>query len=112
VSDAVVDLLHSPADRLREDRIMHEAKLAKMEAAMKDVFREKVELQEAKLKQSEVELYARHKDIKDHLSKQWTELMEKKKQLESVPDTVGSTRSSGMLPADLSAQQRKKTFRG
>ncbi|KAJ7760652.1 putative cell division control protein CDC3 [Mycena maculata] len=84
----------SPAERLREERIIHQAKLAKMEAAMKDVFREKVELQEEKLKQSEVELYARHKEMKDALSKQWTQLMEKKKQLESgSPDA------------------RKKTFR-
>ncbi|KAJ7671478.1 Septin [Mycena polygramma] len=82
----------SPTDRLREEREMHEAKLAKMEAAMKEVFREKVELQESKLKQSEVELYARHKDIKDALNKQWLELMEKKKQLESgTPDARKKT---------------------
>ncbi|KAJ7116553.1 cell division control/GTP binding protein [Mycena epipterygia] len=85
----------SPAERLQEERVIHHAKLAKMEAAMKDVFQEKVELQERKLKQSEVELYARHKEIKDALNKQWTELMEKKAQLESgSPDT------------------RKKLFRG
>ncbi|KAJ6577533.1 putative cell division control protein CDC3 [Mycena capillaripes] len=84
----------NPAERLREERVIHEAKLAKMETAMKEVFREKVEIQENKLKQSEVELYARHKDIKDALNKQWSALMEKKKQLESgTPDT------------------RKKTFR-
>ncbi|KAJ7510541.1 Septin [Mycena galericulata] len=78
----------NPAERLREERLINEAKLAKMEAAMKDVFRQKVELQEQKLKQSEVELYARHKEIKDALSKQWTQLTEKKAQLEnaSSPD--------------------------
>ncbi|KAJ7432518.1 Septin [Mycena galericulata] len=74
----------NPAERLREERLINEAKLAKMEAAMKDVFRQKVELQEQKLKQSEVELYARHKEIKDALSKQWTQLTEKKAQLESA----------------------------
>ncbi|KAJ7470768.1 putative cell division control protein CDC3 [Mycena latifolia] len=85
----------SPAERLREERLIHEAKLMKMEAAMKEVFQEKVELQEQKLKQSEVELYARHKEMKDALSKQWTQLMEKKTQLESgSPDA------------------RKRTFRG
>ncbi|KAJ7036844.1 Septin-domain-containing protein [Mycena alexandri] len=72
----------NPAERLQEDRLIHEAKLAKMEAAMKEVFREKVQLQEQKLKQSEMELYARHKEIKDALNKNWTQLMEKKTQLE------------------------------
>nr|GAT52490.1 predicted protein [Mycena chlorophos] len=72
-----------PAEKAREDRLMHEAKLAKMEAAMKDVFREKVEAQEAKLKQSEVELYARHKEMKEAMTKQWNQLMERKQQLES-----------------------------
>ncbi|KAJ7196725.1 Septin-domain-containing protein, partial [Mycena haematopus] len=72
----------SPAEELRQQREIHEAKLAKMEAAMKEVFREKVELQEQKLKQSEVELYARHKEIKDALDKQREELLRKKAQLE------------------------------
>ncbi|KAJ7163893.1 putative cell division control protein CDC3 [Mycena crocata] len=85
----------SPAERLREDHVIHQAKLAKMEAAMKDIFREKVELQEQKLKQSEMELYARHKEMKDALSKQWTQLIEKKAQLEHGPPDSG----------------RKKTFR-
>ncbi|KAJ6553590.1 Septin-domain-containing protein [Mycena vulgaris] len=83
-----------PAERLQEERLIHEAKLLKMEAAMKDVFREKVELQEQKLKQSEVELYARHREMKEALSKQWTQLMEKKTQFESG-----------------SSDARKKTFR-
>ncbi|KAJ7352296.1 putative cell division control protein CDC3 [Mycena albidolilacea] len=85
----------NPAERLREERVIHEAKLAKMEVAMKEVFREKVELQEQKLKQSEVELYARHKEIKDELNRQWEDLSKKKAQLES-----GSPDAS-----------RKKTFR-
>ncbi|KAJ7881054.1 putative cell division control protein CDC3 [Mycena olivaceomarginata] len=77
----------NPAERLREERVIHEAKLAKMEVAMKEVFREKVELQEQKLKQSEVELYARHKEIKDALNRQWEDLSKKKAQLESgLPD--------------------------
>ncbi|KAF8207026.1 Septin-domain-containing protein [Mycena galopus ATCC 62051] len=79
----------NPADALRDQREMHQAKLLKMEAAMKEVFREKVELQEQKLKQSEVELYARHKEIKDGLDKQREDLMRKKAQLEGggSPDT-------------------------
>ena len=42
---------------------MHEAKLAKMEAEMKMVFQQKVQEKEAKLKQSEEELYARHREM-------------------------------------------------
>lgn len=62
---------------------MHEAKLAKMEAEMKMVFQQKVQEKEAKLKQSEEELYARHKDMKDALEKQRLELEEKKRKIES-----------------------------
>ncbi|KAJ7183280.1 cell division control/GTP binding protein [Mycena filopes] len=87
----------NPAERLQEDRLMHEAKLAKMEAAMKEVFREKVELQEKKLKQSEMELYARHKEIKDALTNNWTQLMEKKKQLEGASSGGDATRKKTMF---------------
>jgi septin 7 len=84
--------------------VIHEAKLAKMEAAMKEVFREKVELQEQKLKQSEVELYARHKDLKDALNKQWSGLMEKKQQLETGSPPADAV-SNLILFAILSAHQ-------
>ncbi|KAJ7690064.1 Septin-domain-containing protein [Mycena rosella] len=78
----------NPAERLREERVIHLAKLAKLEASMKDVFQEKVEIQERKLKQSEVELYARHKEMKDALNKQYEQLAQKKAQLENgTPDT-------------------------
>lgn len=62
---------------------MHEAKLAKMEAEMKMVFQQKVQEKEAKLKQSEEELYARHKEMRDALEKQRADLEEKKRRLES-----------------------------
>ncbi|KAJ7284432.1 putative cell division control protein CDC3 [Mycena rebaudengoi] len=87
-----------PAERQREERVLYEAKLAKMEAAMKEVFREKVQLQEEKLKQSEMELYSRHKDMKEALAAQWAQLSEKKKLIES-----------GGVPE---AASRKKGFRG
>ena len=73
----------SPAARLAEERILHEAKLAKMEAEMKMVFQQKVQEKEAKLKQSEEELYARHKEMKDALDKQRTDLEDKKRKIES-----------------------------
>lgn len=62
---------------------MHEAKLAKMEAEMKMVFQQKVQEKEAKLKQSEEELYARHKEMKDALEKQRADLEDKKRKIES-----------------------------
>jgi septin 7 len=66
-----------------EERTLHEAKLAKMEAEMKMVFQQKVQEKEAKLKQSEEELYARHREMKEALEKQKIELEDKKRRLES-----------------------------
>jgi septin 7 len=54
-----------------------------MEAEMKMVFQQKVQEKEAKLKQSEEELYARHREMKDALEKQRLELEDKKRRLES-----------------------------
>ena len=62
---------------------MHEAKLAKMEAEMKMVFQQKVQEKESKLKQSEEELYARHREMKDALDKQRMDLEDKKRRIES-----------------------------
>jgi septin 7 len=73
----------SPAARMQEERVLHEAKLAKMEAEMKMVFQQKVQEKEAKLKQSEEELYARHKEMKDALEKQRADLEDKKRKIES-----------------------------
>ena len=74
---------YSPAARMQEERVLHEAKLAKMEAEMEMVFRQKVQEKESKLKQSEEELYARHKEMKDALDKQRADLEEKKRKIES-----------------------------
>lgn len=54
-----------------------------MEAEMKMVFQQKVQEKEAKLKQSEEELYARHREMKEALEKQRAELEDKKRRLES-----------------------------
>ena len=54
-----------------------------MEAEMKMVFQQKVQEKEAKLKQSEEELYARHKEMKDALEKQRSDLEDKKRKIES-----------------------------
>ncbi|WRT69211.1 uncharacterized protein IL334_006195 [Kwoniella shivajii] len=73
----------NPAAKQAEERALHEAKLAKMEAEMKMVFQQKVQEKEAKLKQSEEELYARHREMKDALEKQRQELEDKKRRIES-----------------------------
>jgi hypothetical protein len=68
---------------MQEERVLHEAKLAKMEAEMKVVFQQKVQEKEAKLKQSEEELYARHREMKESLEKQRLDLEEKKRKIEN-----------------------------
>lgn len=68
---------------MQEERTLHEAKLAKMEAEMKMVFQQKVQEKETKLKQSEEELYARHREMKEQLEKQRLDLEDKKRRLES-----------------------------
>ncbi|KZT51440.1 cell division control/GTP binding protein [Calocera cornea HHB12733] len=90
----------NPAAKQAEERAMHEAKLSKMEAEMKMVFAQKVMEKEAKLKQSEEELYARHREMKDALDKQRMELEDKKRRLESgrpLTPEKSNTRKKGFL---------------
>lgn len=77
----------NPALRQEEERTQHDAKLAKMEAEMKSVFQQKVAEKEQKLKRSEAELFARHKEMKDQLEKQRLELEERKARLEAGRNT-------------------------
>ena len=102
---------------MQEERVLHEAKLAKMEAEMKMVFQQKVQEKESKLKQSEEELYARHKEMKDALDKQRADLEEKKRKIESgrplTPEkaSVSNLTSMWVLRAYIapSDQDRKST---
>lgn len=71
-----------PLLKQEEERALHEAKLAKMEAEMKSVFQQKVSEKEKKLQRSEADLFARHKEMKDKLIKQIKLLEDKKAQLE------------------------------
>ena len=73
----------NPAVKQEEERTLHEQKLQKMETEMKMVFNQKVAEKESKLKQSEEELYARHREMKDQLERQRLELDEKKSRIES-----------------------------
>ena len=68
----------NPAAKQEEERALHDQKLQKMEAEMQTVFHQKVAEKENKLKQSEEELYARHKDMKDTLEKNREELEQRK----------------------------------
>lgn len=69
--------------KFEEEKAAHEQKMAKMEAEMKSVFQQKVAEKEVKLKQSEEELYARHKEMKENLDKQRLELENRKRVLEN-----------------------------
>lgn len=73
----------NPAVRQEEERALHEARLAKMESDMKAVFQKKVAEKEQKLKKSEAELFARHREMKEQLEKQRQDLEEKKVRLEA-----------------------------
>ena len=73
----------NPAVKQEEERSLHEQKLAKMEAEMRLVFQQKVAEKESKLKQSEEELYSRHREMKEQLERQRLELEEKKVRVES-----------------------------
>lgn len=71
-----------PLTKQEEERALHEAKLAKMEAEMKAVFQHKVSEKEKKLQRSEADLFNRHGEMKTKLEKQIQLLEEKKLQLE------------------------------
>ena len=72
----------NPAVKQEEERNLHEQKLAKMETEMKMVFEQKVREKESKLKQSEDELYVRHREMKEQLERQRLELEDKKNRVE------------------------------
>ncbi|KAJ1902254.1 Cell division control protein 3 [Kickxella alabastrina] len=84
VQDNGVFREYNPVVQIEEDRRAHEAKMNKMEGEMTAVFQQKVQEKESKLKQSEEELYARHKEMKTVLEKQRSELDEKKRRAEAT----------------------------
>ncbi|RLV94334.1 Cell division control protein 3 [Spathaspora sp. JA1] len=93
-----------PLAKQQEERALHEAKLAKMETEMKQVFQQKVTEKEKKLQRSEADLFARHKEMKEKLTKQIKILEDKKVQLEKQRS----------LPQEPVAQQpaQQKTRKG
>ena len=81
----------NPAAKQEEERTLHMQKLAKMQTEMEMVFQQKVAEKDSKLKQSEEELYARHREMKEQLERQRGELKDKKGRIESgrAPDDKG-----------------------
>lgn len=91
-----------PETKQKEEKQLHEAKLAKLEAEMKSVFHQKVSEKEKKLQKSEAELFARHKEMKEKLNKQLKALEEKKHQLEHslntpIPQSPAQPKKKGFL---------------
>ncbi|KAH3681455.1 hypothetical protein WICPIJ_007612 [Wickerhamomyces pijperi] len=72
-----------PTLKQQEEKALHEAKLSKLEADMKQIFQQKVAEKEKKLQKSEAELFSRHKEVKEKLLKQVRQLEDKKRQLEN-----------------------------
>ncbi|KAK9312427.1 Septin-domain-containing protein [Lipomyces starkeyi] len=89
----------NPAVKQEEERALHQAKLLKMEAEMRMVFQQKVAEKEQRLKQSEDELFARHREMKESLDKQRRDLEAKKAQIES-----------GRIYMSTEEKSRKKGF--
>ncbi|KAL9580269.1 MAG: hypothetical protein Q9212_004598 [Teloschistes hypoglaucus] len=85
----------NPAAKQEEERTLHEQKLQKMESEMKMVFQQKVAEKESKLTQSQEELYARHREMKDQLDKQRAELEDKKQRIESGKPLEGTQKKKG-----------------
>jgi septin 7 len=94
-----------PSIKQQEEKALHEAKLAKLEAEMKQIFQQKVSEKEKKLQKSEAELFSRHKEVKEKLLKQVKQLEEKKKQLENarLNPTIND-------PAPIPTQKVRKGF--
>lgn len=100
--DASVFREFDPLLKQQEEKAIHEAKLAKMEAEMKSVFQQKVSEKEKKLQRSEADLFSRHKEMKEKLIKQIKLLEDKKIQLEKQKS----------LPQDPPAPAPQKTRKG
>ncbi|KAI8852857.1 Septin-domain-containing protein [Chytridium lagenaria] len=82
----------NPLAKFEEERAAHDTKMAKMEAEMKAVFQQKVAEKEAKLKQTEEELFVRHREMKEQLEKQRLDIEDKKRRL-NAPGTPDKSKA-------------------
>lgn len=95
-----------PLLKQQEEQKIHEAKLATLESQMKTVFQEKITREEKKLQETEADLFARHKEMREKLLKQIKSLEDKKKELESAP----FHHPSPMLPQPTPQTKTRKGF--
>ncbi|KAJ2237910.1 Cell division control protein 3 [Coemansia sp. RSA 1722] len=115
VQDNTVFREFNPKQQLEEEERVHGAKMQKLEAEMAAVFKQKVQEKEGKLKQSEEELYSRHKDMKAVLERQRAELEDKKRRLgisdAAMPAPVAAhAQHEGMQQAGQSKDKKKNRF--
>ncbi|KAL6941270.1 hypothetical protein ACO0RG_002397 [Hanseniaspora osmophila] len=104
---------YDPQARQKEEKKLHEAKLNKLEAEMKQVFQQKVTEKEKKLQKSEAELFARHKEMKEKLMKQMKALEDKKYHLEMTLQSAQSSSANGTsngASVSQSTPSKKKGF--
>ncbi|KAL6926941.1 hypothetical protein ACO0SA_004024 [Hanseniaspora valbyensis] len=107
-----------PVEKLKEEKSLHEAKLAKLETEMKQIFQEKVLEKEKKLQKSENELFLKHKEMKEKLMKQLKALEEKKYHLEMHLQSNGGvdstkadeTSKNGSVNTSTTTKEKKKGF--
>jgi septin 7 len=85
----IANRLFSPLAGAHRERVLFEAKLARTEAEMRAVFEQKVHDQELKLKQAEIELYARHAEATEALNRQRAMLEERRRILERDSEDLG-----------------------
>lgn len=69
--------------KFEEERAAHEARIAKLEQEMTQVFQVKVAEKEARMKQNEEDLYQKHRESREQLERKRQELEEKKRRLEA-----------------------------
>ena len=82
---------------------------------MKQVFQQKVQEKEQKLKQSEEELYARHREMKEALEKQRLDLEDKKRRIEQgrpMTPEKGTVSIAGQARQDDVRMQQASPERG
>jgi hypothetical protein len=90
----------------QQEREALQARIEKMQADMTLVFRQKVQEREEKLKRSEEELYARHREMRTILDAQLRDLEERKRQLDTEA-TVSSFRGPRRARTDITSRARK-----
>jgi septin 7 len=93
----------NPLLKFEEEKAAHEARIAKLETEMTQVFSVKVAEKEARMKQNEEELYQKHRESREQLERKRQELEEKKRRLEA-----SLKQQSGTVPAAEKIEAKTK----